>query len=141
MDSNVFITVKTGIMPELGRGEPDYSVVETEGRLTLTEDGCVLEYDMDADGDPNGKIKIVLKGESFNFIRMGEYSADFLVETGVKSRTMYRMPFGHIMVGVFGIDIESDITGDSGSITVRYEIDFNSAMAAQYVMDISYRRI
>ena len=44
-------------------------------------------------------------------------------------------------VGVLGKELKSDISEDKGSITAKYDIDFNSALVAGYVMEISYRTI
>lgn len=121
--------------------EPDVTEVITEGVLRVTENGCELSYEMGADEDPNGKIEVILDGESFSFIRRGAYAADFQVERGIKNHTIYRMPLGNLTVGVLGRELEHDIGSDSGSICVKYEIDFNSALAAAYVLTISYKSI
>lgn len=124
--------------------KPDVTEIITEGKLEMVEDGCILSYDLDpesGENTPGNHTEIILDGNTFNFIRIGMYGADFLVEPGVRNQTLYRMPFGNMMVGVHGRELRSDISEDKGSITAKYQIDFNASLVADYQMDISYRAI
>ncbi len=140
---DVMITIENSMVVD---GEkPDVTEVITEGKLEMTETGCVLSYDLDPveNGKPNpdSHTDMILDGNTFNFIRSGMYGADFLVEPGVRNQTLYRMPFGNMTVGVHGHELKSDISEDKGSITAKYELDFNAALVAGYTMEISYRTI
>ena len=139
---NVMITIKNSMMVE--GDKPDVTEVITEGKLEMTETGCVLSYELEPDGSEpvdGSHTEMILEGNTFDFIRTGIYGADFLVEPGVRNQTLYRMPFGNMTVGVLGRELISEISEDKGSITAKYEIDFNSALVADYVMEISYRII
>ncbi|MCD7889310.1 MAG: DUF1934 domain-containing protein [Oscillospiraceae bacterium] len=140
---DVMITIVNSMLVDKNE-KPDVTEVITEGKLEMTETGCVLSYDLDPeDGDqPNDShTDMILEGNTFDFIRTGMYGADFLVEPGVRNQTLYRMPFGSMTVGVLGKELKSDISEDKGSITAKYDIDFSSALVAGYVMKISYRTI
>ncbi len=138
----VMITIKNTMVTD--GDKPDVTEVITEGKLEMTETGCVLSYDLvpeDGDQPNDSHTDMILEGNTFDFIRTGMYGADFLVEPGVRNQTLYRMPFGNMTVGVLGKELKSDISEDTGSITAKYDIDFNSALVADYVMEISYRTI
>ncbi len=124
--------------------KPDVTEVITEGKLEMVGDGCILSYDLDPEDGvekPGNHTEMILDGNSFNFMRVGMYGADFLVEPGVRNQTLYRMPFGNMTIGVLGKELKTDIGTERGSITAKYELDFNAAMAASYVMEVSYRAI
>ncbi|MCC8131491.1 MAG: DUF1934 domain-containing protein [Ruminococcus sp.] len=138
----VMITIENSMM--IDGDKPEVTEIITEGKFEATENGCTMSYELDPEnGEPNPEshTEMILDGNSFNFVRSGIYGADFLVEPGIRNQTLYRMPFGNMTVGVLGKELTSDIGEEKGRITAKYDIDFNAAWAARYVMEISYRTI
>lgn len=69
---------------------------------------------------------------------MGNQSSSIAIEKSNRNLCGYKTPYGDMLMGIYGKDIEINTGEKNGSFYFRYDIDINGAVSSQNTVKIDY---
>jgi uncharacterized beta-barrel protein YwiB (DUF1934 family) len=116
-------------------GEKHTTQINTTGTYEKTKGGFKLVYEDCVDGETSTtSIVEVLSPNEVNIVRNGEICANMSVYAGERHQCHYQTPFGGILLGVSGDEIE---IGEN-SLHIKYTLDLNPTLLSKNEVDIRF---
>ncbi len=136
----VLLTIK-GSPPDDGEGERVEFV--TEGRLTRTAEGYLLEYDeSELTGAQGGITRLILNDGSVTLLRTGASNNDmhmiFSPNSVYESSVM--TPEGQKRMSIFAMRVESRLQEQSGELSLEYELSVGN-FSSFNKLDLSFKSV
>lgn len=69
---------------------------------------------------------------------MGNQSSSIDIEKSNRNLCCYKTPYGDMLMGIYGKEIELNINEKNGSFYFAYDIDINGAVSSQNTVKIDY---
>jgi len=111
---------------------------------TMRDDGnaYIIRYSEQYE-PPAEPIKVNLRIEkNGSFVEItkstGKQASCLSVEKAKRNLCNYRTPYGEILMGVYGKEIELDVQDTGGSFRFSYDIDINGAVSSANTVKIDY---
>ena len=119
--------------------EPENIELVTEGVLEDADGGWKITYaESDLTGLSGVETAFFVKGNTVTLTRTGKLSSQMVFKEGVSQDSLYQMEFGTLMLTVCATRVESNLTGDGGTIDLSYNIsvEHSAAGVIEYHLDI-----
>lgn len=111
---------------------------------TIRDDGTayIVHY-KEHQEPPAPPIKVNLRiDKDGSFVEMsrnmGSQSSSIAIEKSNRNLCCYKTPYGDMLMGIYGKDIEIKTNDDGGSFYFGYDIDINGAVSSQNTVKIDY---
>ena len=138
---NVLITVKT---VQVNGEDKEVLELTSEGKFGEKDGSFLINYKdsmmSDEYGAVNTSIKLSLSGV-VTISRSGAYNSKITLEEGKRLNCAYNTPFGAMTMGFFAEKIESELTEEGGSLTLKYTVDVNKSQINKNEIYITVRDI
>lgn len=138
MERNVMISIR-GEQSFEG-AEKDVTEFVTEGTLTPTAYGYLLEYDESAlTGLEGTHTAFQIRPSSVALIRTGAFRSQMIFELHKKHYSLYDTPYGTMTIDVATGTLQADLTADGGTLEIRYVIEIEHQVAGESWIQIGVR--
>ncbi len=138
MEQQVIISIR-GDQKFAGQ-DPDSMEFTTEGTLTATHYGYLLEYDESAlTGMEGTHTAFQIRPRSVALIRSGAFRSQMIFEPGKKHYSMYDTPFGSMTMDIVTSDIVSSVGEQGGELDIRYAIEIQHQLTGESRFQIKVR--
>lgn len=135
-DCNVLVNVQGTHVQNGDRSETEFL---TEGRLTRSVDGYIIEYEESVwAGLSNSVARFVVHGEELWLQRSGEIETEYRLQERQTFQTAYRTPLGTMRMVILPTQIGSQMEPDSGRISLEYILTVGDSSALNS-LDIRYQ--
>ncbi len=111
---------------------------------TLRDDGTayIIRYNEQPE-PPSPQIKVNLRiQKDGRFVEMtrsaGSANSCLSIEKANRNLCNYKTPYGDMLMGIYGKEIEVEVNKDNGSFYFGYDIDINGAVSSQNTVKIDY---
>jgi len=110
---------------------------------TLRDDGksYVIKYTEEQE-PPFSPVKVtvrIFKDESaVEMTRSGAAGSCLLIEKSKRNMCQYGTPYGNMLMGIYGREIETAVNGDEGSFNFGYDIDINGSVTSRNTVNMTY---
>lgn len=112
--------------------EKDSTEFVTEGTLTATQYGSLLEYDESAlTGMEGTHTAFQIRPSSVALIRTGAFRSQMIFELGKKHYSPYNTPYGTMMIDIITSELHNLITEDGGTLEIVYAIEIEHQVAGE----------
>ena len=109
---------------EFAGQEMDSTEFVTEGTISKTEYGFLLEYDeSELTGMEGTHTAFQICPSSVSLVRSGAFKSEMVFERNKKHYTPYETPYGTMTLDIITHELESTITEDGGDLNIRYAIE------------------
>ncbi len=111
-----------------GSSDPETINIVTRGSLELRDGAYILNYKEPMSED-DGDVTTTITVDSSNVVdvmRSGKNTSRLTVEKGRRHLCNYDTGYGCLMIGLYGEQIKSRLSENSGEILMRYTLDVNS---------------
>ena len=123
--------------------ESDTIEFTTDGRFGVKngeffisyDDGQMLEDSLDV------KTSIFIKPDSVILQRSGAIKSRMVIETGVRNTCFYSTPHGNMVLGIYGENVDYNLSENGGSLKMSYNIDSNLKLVSRNEVSIKIREI
>ncbi len=123
-----------------GDDETSGSELITTGRFRGNGERYSLSYTEQDEELKSCETTLFVEGqERIQMTRTGLYTAEMTMEKNKRHNCHYKTPYGEFILGVYAHEINSNVTGNGGSLSFRYTIDLNSANASENELKIFFR--
>ncbi len=140
MIKNVIIKIKgtQGI-----DGENDVVEFTTEGKLGIKDGKYFLSYE---EGQllegAKVKTKMFINSEASVVLqRSGEINSRMEIENGQRRTCFYDTPIGNITIGIYGEELQVDLSEKGGRIYLAYNIDSQLRPISQNKVEITVKEV
>ena len=119
--------------------EPEIIELVTEGTMTLRDGGWDISYqESNLTGLEGVKTTFRVEPGKITLSRSGGLQSQMIFQQGVSHDSLYRMPFGALMITVCASQVLFDITPEGGFIDLVYyiQIEQSEAGVIDYHLDI-----
>ena len=117
---------------EIRGAEKNTTEFVTEGRLTPTEYGYLLEYEESALTDMEGThTAFQIRPASVALIRTGTFRSQMIFERGRKHYSLYDTPYGTMTMDIMTDALRSTITDAGGELEIRYAIEIEHQVTGE----------
>ena len=107
-------------------GEDNKIELITEGLLYKKGDDFCIEYEeSDLSGLEGTRTTIRVEDKRIYLERTGAHESRYVFEKGKKYINYSETPIGNIEMGIYPTVINSDMQDDSGSLGIKYQLDFS----------------
>ena len=118
----------------------DSLTITTRGMLRGTADDYSIFYDEDYGDGLRSKTEIKVQSRRrASIVRRGDITTELTVEQGKRHACQYSTPYGDLMMGIFGLHVDSSVNEDGGELFLDYTVDFNGELTAKKKMKITIR--
>lgn len=121
-------------------GETNRLEMMTEGRYYLRDGANCLEYE---EGEPGERgvytTLMMVSGRLVSLIRQGENTTHMVFSEGKKSYNVTKTQNGRLEMGILPTSMELDMGGETGGVTLEYELDIGGQFTGSNMISISYR--
>lgn len=134
MRVNAVIRILSKQRTENGDNAGEMSVL---GKVTYEENKSIIEYiENNEETGPEETTITVFENDTVSIVRNGQFSSEMMVEKGKRHHTFYKTPYGELMMGIYGnqVDFSRDETG--AVLKMRYSLDFNNGFVSENTMII-----
>ena len=132
---NAIITIKDRHFQD---GEEYTCELTTSGSFEITENGCIVNYVETDEEMTNCHTKLTVEGsQKITMTRTGKYNTEMVIEKGSRHTCFYSTPFGELIMGIYGMSVESNINENGGTLSFTYTIDFNNTPASENQLHIT----
>jgi len=131
MKKEVLLTI-TG-KQKLG-GVSDKIELTTVGTLEETSDSYILRYNEEQEpplSPLKAKLSIAKDEKRVEILRSGSYGSVLIIERSKRNLCNYTTPYGDVLMGIFGKNIENEYEGGEGTFAFGYDIDVNGELTSQ----------
>jgi uncharacterized beta-barrel protein YwiB (DUF1934 family) len=131
----VLLTVK-GTQLDDGQSGPVEFV--TEGCLTRTADGYLLDYEESELTGAEGTTRLILKGDSVTLLRNGGSDMHMIFAPHSVYESSVTTPEGVMRMSLFAMRVESHMLEKSGHLSLEYELSVGS-LSTIGRLDLSFK--
>lgn len=120
----------------------DKTELSTVGTLEQTDENYIIEYDeeQEPNEEPVHVTVTVARDESeVTMTRGGKYGSHLSIRRSSRALCNYGTPFGEILMGISGHDIEHEPSENGGEFNFRYDIDVNGSLVSRNKVKMIYR--
>ncbi len=107
----------------------DESVIElaTEGTLREFEGDYIITYSEDpTESGSKTKTQLTIqKSGSVILDRRGDLNSRLIITEGERNNCLYSIPQGSMTLGIYGKEVNSNMTSHGGTVKMIYSIDMN----------------
>lgn len=124
-------------------GNFDTIELTTEGKFGIRNDSYMISYvDGTILGNVDVKTRMYIKSDNSVIIqREGPLKSRLIIEQGVRNTCFYRTEQGDISLGIFGENIEHNLSSAGGKILINYSIDNNLILISRNTVNISIKEV
>jgi len=134
--SRVMLTIKG---TQLEDGHDDHVEFMTEGRLTKTADGYLLEYDeSELTGEEGSTTRLILKDDSVTLLRSGSNDMHMIFAPHSVYESTVMTTEGLMRMSIYAIRVESQMFEQSGHLSLEYELSVGSLSTVNR-LDLSFK--
>lgn len=134
------LLVITGI--QRSGDEKEEIELTTVGTIREDDKAYIINYTEEEHDSPDRASKInlrIAKDNSFvNMTRSGPFGSCLIIEKGIRNQCHYHTEVGELLMGIHGLEIETDIEDGGGSFSFTYDIDFNGAAASRNTVIVNF---
>lgn len=119
--------------------EPEVIQLVTRGEMEFRDGGWDISYqESELTGLEGVTTTFRIEPGKVTLTRTGALSSQMVFQQGVQHDSLYRMPFGALMISVCATYVFFDITPDGGCIDLVYRIDIEQSTGGtvEYHLDI-----
>jgi len=116
----------------------------TDGRFGFKDGSYYISYDESQMLDTGDEVKtqIYIKpDDSVILQRSGTIKSKILIEKGNRNNCFYSTPMGDLTIGVYGEQIEHNLTDNGGEIKLKYTIDSDLKLISRNEVNITIREV
>lgn len=124
-------------------GNDEVTEFETFGRVGSVKGRVLIAYD-----EPAGMLAAGAKTtvrycepDRVEIMRKGNQNTRIDVIRGERNSLFYDTPYGSIMLGIYGEQVECGIDENGGKLTVGYSIDSNLQHISRNTVEITVREV
>lgn len=121
--------------------ETDTIEFTTDGRYGVKDGEFFISYDegqMLGDGT-QVKTSLYIKPDSVVLQRKGTINSRMVIQKGERNTCFYSTPYCNMVIGIYGEEIEYDLTDKGGKIKLLYNIDSDLKLVSKNSVDISIK--
>ncbi len=112
---------------------------------TIRDDGTAYIVKYKEEQEPptkpiNVTVRIAKDSSSVNMTRTGALDSCLLIEKSKRNQCQYRTPFGDVLMGVYGKEVETVIEENGGSFNFVYDIDINGSVTSKNTVNMIFRK-
>jgi uncharacterized beta-barrel protein YwiB (DUF1934 family) len=134
--ARIMLTIK-GTQRDSGRDE--HMEFMTEGRLTKTADGYLLEYDeSELTGEEGCTTRLILKDGSVTLLRTGANEMHMIFAPHSVYESSVETSEGVLRMSLFPLRVESELLEQSGHLSLEYELSVGS-LSTVNKLDLSFK--
>ncbi len=138
MQENVMISIRGD--QEFAETGKDTTEFLTEGTLTATDYGYLLEYDESAlTGMEGTHTAFQIRPCSIALIRTGTFRSEMIFELDKKHYSLYDTPYGTMTLDISTSALHNTITEDGGTLEVTYAIEIEHQLIGENRIFIQVR--
>ena len=130
MQKNVMISIRGD--QEFEETGKDTTEFVTEGTLTSTDYGYLLEYDESAlTGMEGTHTAFQIRPASIALIRTGAFHSEMIFELDKKHYSLYDTPYGAMTLDISTSALHNTISEDGGTLDVTYAIEIEHQLVGE----------
>lgn len=112
---------------------------------TIRDDGTAYIVRYKEEQEPPSKpinvtVRIAKDASSVNMTRTGALDSCLLIEKSKRNQCQYRTPFGDVLMGVYGKEVETDVNEDGGKFNFVYDIDINGSVTSMNTLKMIFKK-
>ena len=114
----------------------------TDARFGIKDNVYYIAYDEGQLFDNGGsvKTKLFIKPDDTVILqRSGALNSKMVIEKGKRNTCFYATPVGELVIGIFGEELNYNLTEKGGTINLKYTIDSDLRVISRNSVDISIR--
>lgn len=137
-DKNVILSIVAE--QTIPNGDTNRMEMMTEGRFYRKDGVCCLEYEESESAGMAGSTTLMMvSGRMVSLIRQGTATTHMVFTEGKKSYNIYSTPIGSMEMGIWPTSMQLDVAGDTGEVTLEYELEIGGQFTGSNMISISYR--
>ena len=110
------------------------------GSMVWEGSRCQLSCEiLDEDGDPI-VMTITADGDDVVVEQCGSRRSRLSIRAGERVVSPYETPYGALLLGVTGLDVENALTPEGGTLALTYVVDVNASDVSTNIIEIRVRR-
>ena len=116
----------------------------TEGVMRKSGEDYILNYNDSQILGENEKVrtKLTVRGtRRLTIERSDAVKAHMVVEKGVRNSCIYGTPHGDLVLGVYGKNIESNLSDSGGQVSVTYTLDAGMRFLSENEIQITVKEV
>ena len=116
----------------------------TEGVMRKNGEDYILNYNDSQILGENEKVRtrLTVRGtRRLTIERSDAVKARMVVEKGVRNNCIYGTPHGDLMLGVYGKNIESNLSDSGGQVSVTYTLDAGMRFLSENEIQITVKEV
>lgn len=122
--------------------ETDKIELTTVGTMRDDGNAYIIRYSEQPE-PPSAPIKVNIRIEkNGGFVEMtrstGKAGSCLSIEKANRNLCSYKTPYGEMLMGIYGKEIELDVNDTNGSFYFNYDIDINGAVSSTNTVKIDY---
>ena len=124
-------------------GESGTIELTTDGEFGFKDGEYVISYDENQMMSDGSKVKtiVTVSGDSVTLERSGAVNSRMTIQNGVRNVCYYSTPHGDLVLGIYGDEMECDLSEKGGRIKMAYNIDSDLKPISRNVVDITVREV
>ncbi len=132
----VLLTIKGSQLDDIGDDSVEFV---TEGRLTKSAEGYLLEYDeSELTGVEGGITRLILKDDSVTLLRTGASDMHMIFSPHSVYESSVMTPEGQKRMSIFAMRVESQLFEQSGRLSLEYELSVGN-LSTVNKLDLSFK--
>lgn len=133
MRTNAVIKIISIQKTENGENVGEMSVL---GRVVYGENENVIEYIENNEEMGPIETTITVSNNTVGVIRKGKFGSEMMIEKGKRHLTFYKTPYGELVIGLYGKQVDWSRSETGASLIARYSLDFNNGVISENTMKI-----
>lgn len=123
--------------------EEEVIELSTVGKLGIRGDDVLVTYEEpDTVGAKNVKTHLHFKApDTIILKRTGQLNSKLVIKKGIRNNCCYVTALGEMMIGIFGEQIESNLSENGGRLVMSYTIDNNLRLVSRNKVEITVREV
>ena len=116
----------------------------TDGRFGFKDDEYFISYEEGQllEANETVKTKIFIKSDNSVILqRTGSINSRMNIQKGIRNPCFYSTPVGDISIGIFGEELNFNLTEAGGEISLCYTIDSDLRLISRNTVNISIREV
>lgn len=135
MKKDVLITIKDSHTVD---GNKESYEMTTRGTFEGEENDYTIEYDEQYDALKGCHTVMNIKERRcVSIVRTGDFPSELIIERGKRHNCQYNTPYGSMLIGIAAQKVKSNITNGTGTLELKYTIDFYGGVANETEMKIT----
>jgi len=114
-----------------------------EGLLKKSVDDFVIKYtEGELAGNKPTQTELILKKDGTAILnRNGGMTSKLIIKKGERNNCQYFTPQGELMIGIFGEQVDVDLTENGGCVNLAYTIDSNMKQISKNEVKITIKEV